>query len=61
MLQDTSEDLRAQCSRVEQAFSQRCVELTEAKTELETKLVQVGRRVEEVYYESCGTPLRIKQ
>lgn len=48
MLQDTTEDLRAQCSRVEQAFSQRCVELTEAKTELEAKLVQVGRRVEEV-------------
>lgn len=44
VLQDTTEDLRVQCSRVEQAFSQRCVELTEAKIQLETKLTQVGQR-----------------
>lgn len=43
ILQDTTEDLRVQCSRVEQAFSQRCVELTEAKIQLEMKLNQVGR------------------
>lgn len=41
VLQDTTEDLRVQCSRVDQAFSQRCVELTEAKTQLEMKLAQV--------------------
>lgn len=44
VLQDTKEDLRVQCSRVEQAFSQRCVELTEAKIQLETKLTQVSQR-----------------
>lgn len=42
VLQDTTEDLRVQCSRVDQAFSQRCVELTEAKTQLEMKLAQVN-------------------
>lgn len=41
VLQDSSEQLRVQCSRVEQAFSQRCVELTEAKLQLEMKLTQV--------------------
>lgn len=41
ILQDTTEDLRVQCSRVEQAFSQRCLELTEAKIQLEMKLTQV--------------------
>lgn len=44
VLQDTTEDLRVQCSRVDQAFSQRCVELTEAKTQLEMKLAQVNRQ-----------------
>lgn len=41
MLQDTIDDLTDQCSIVDQAFSQRCEELMEAKTELELKLAQV--------------------
>lgn len=41
ILQDTTEDLRVQCSRVDQAFSRRCEELVEAKTQLEAKLAQV--------------------
>lgn len=44
ILQDTTEDLRAQCSRVDRALSQRCEELTEAKSLLETKLAQVSRQ-----------------
>lgn len=44
VLQDTTEDLRAQCSRVDRALSQRCEELTEAKSLLETKLAQVTRQ-----------------
>lgn len=43
MLQDTTDDLRDQCSIVDAAFSQRCEELIEAKTELEMKLAQVVR------------------
>lgn len=43
ILQDTTEDLRVQCSRVDQAFSRRCEELVEAKTQLEGKLAQVDR------------------
>lgn len=51
VLQDTTEDLRVQCSRVDQAFSHRCVELAEAKTQLETKLAQVdGRWTKYLYY-----------
>lgn len=45
VLQETTEDLRVQCSRVEQAFSQRCVELTEAKLQLESKLTEVDGQV----------------
>ncbi|KAI3352906.1 hypothetical protein L3Q82_019477 [Scortum barcoo] len=41
VLQDTTEDLRAQCSRVDRAFSQRCAELIEAKAQLEMKLAQI--------------------
>lgn len=44
LLLDTTEDLRAQCSSVEEAFSQRCVELMEAKTQLEMKLAKVDRQ-----------------
>lgn len=44
VLQDTTEDLRVQCSKVDQAFTQRCVELREAKTLLEMKLSQVERQ-----------------
>lgn len=47
VLQDTTEDLRVQCFRVDQAFSQRCVDLTEAKIQLEMRLTQVSRHVEE--------------
>lgn len=47
VLKDTTEDLRAQCSRVDQAFSQRCVDLTEARIQLEMRLTQVSRQVED--------------
>ncbi|CAG06064.1 unnamed protein product, partial [Tetraodon nigroviridis] len=47
ILQDTTEDLRVQCSRVEQAFSQRCLELTEAKIQLEMKLTQILEQIGE--------------
>ena len=46
ILQDTTEDLRVQSARVEQAFGRRCEELTEAKIQLEMKLAQVGQRRE---------------
>ncbi|XP_026216371.1 tektin-4-like [Anabas testudineus] len=42
VLQDTTEDLRVQCSKVDQAFSQCCVELVQAKTQLEMKLTKIG-------------------
>ncbi|XP_072239849.1 tektin-4 [Leuresthes tenuis] len=45
MLQDTTKDLRVQCSSVDQAFSQRCVELSEAKTQLEMKLTQILEQI----------------
>lgn len=60
MLRDTTEDLRVQCSRVDQAFSQRCVDLTEARIQLEMRLTQVRRQVEVIshdtveYYESVN-------
>ncbi|XP_045079339.1 tektin-4 isoform X2 [Coregonus clupeaformis] len=41
VLQETAEDLRVQCSNVDQAFSQRCLQLTEAKTQLELHLTQI--------------------
>uniref|UniRef100_A0A3Q1J6C0 Tektin n=1 Tax=Anabas testudineus TaxID=64144 RepID=A0A3Q1J6C0_ANATE len=46
MLQDTTEDLRVQCAKVDQAFSQRCVELVQAKTQLEMKLTKVHRETD---------------
>ncbi|KAJ8001530.1 hypothetical protein DPEC_G00170440 [Dallia pectoralis] len=45
LLQETSEDLRTQCSSVDQAFSQRCVQLTEAKTGLELNLAQILEQI----------------
>ncbi|XP_012678497.2 tektin-4 [Clupea harengus] len=45
VLQDTSEDLRAQCSRVDLAFNQRCQELTEAKIQLELHLSQILQQI----------------
>uniref|UniRef100_A0A3Q1GB49 Tektin n=1 Tax=Acanthochromis polyacanthus TaxID=80966 RepID=A0A3Q1GB49_9TELE len=45
MLQDTTEDLRVQCSTVDRAFSQRCAELIEAKTQLEMKLVEILEQI----------------
>lgn len=44
VLEDTTRDLRIQCTSVDQAFSQRCAELIEAKTQLETKHAQVNRQ-----------------
>ncbi|KAJ3614186.1 hypothetical protein NHX12_017762 [Muraenolepis orangiensis] len=41
LLQDTTEDLRFQCAAVDQAFTQRCAHLAEAKTQLELQLTQV--------------------
>ncbi|XP_060923275.1 tektin-4 [Limanda limanda] len=45
VLLDTTEDLRVQCSTVDRAFSQRCVELNEAKTQLERKLAEVLEQI----------------
>uniref|UniRef100_A0A3Q1J445 Tektin n=1 Tax=Anabas testudineus TaxID=64144 RepID=A0A3Q1J445_ANATE len=45
VLQDTTEDLRVQCSKVDQAFSQRCVELEQAKTQLEMKLTKTLKQI----------------
>ncbi|KAK2815838.1 hypothetical protein Q5P01_026305 [Channa striata] len=45
VLQDTTEDLRVQCSSVDKAFSQRCGELIEAKIQLETQLAKVLEQV----------------
>ncbi|XP_073334782.1 tektin-4 [Pagrus major] len=45
VLQDTTDDLRVQCSRVDRAFSLRCVELIEAKTQLEMKLPQILEQI----------------
>ncbi len=40
VLQETSEDLRAQCAAVDRAFNQRCMEQSQAKTQLELHLAQ---------------------
>ncbi|KAM7393957.1 hypothetical protein PAMP_020790 [Pampus punctatissimus] len=45
VLLDTTDDLTVQCSSVDQAFSQRCAELIEAKTQLETKLTQILEQI----------------
>ncbi|KAG7485263.1 hypothetical protein JOB18_006551 [Solea senegalensis] len=45
VLRDTTEDLRAQCSSVDQAFSQRCVEMKEAKAQLEIRLTEVLEQI----------------
>ncbi|KAL1005466.1 hypothetical protein UPYG_G00059510 [Umbra pygmaea] len=45
VLQETAEDLRTQCSNVDHAFSQRCVQLTEAKTQLELHLAQILEQI----------------
>ncbi|XP_013883313.1 tektin-4 [Austrofundulus limnaeus] len=45
MLQDTTDDLTDQCSMVDRAFSQRCEELIEARTELELKLSQILEQI----------------
>lgn len=44
VLLETTEDLRAQRSSVDQAFSQRCEELIEAKTNLELLHTQVDMK-----------------
>ncbi|KAL2087015.1 hypothetical protein ACEWY4_018074 [Coilia grayii] len=45
VLQDTAEDLRAQCASVDQAFKQRCQELTEAKVQLEIHLSEILQQI----------------
>ncbi|XP_040002477.1 tektin-4 [Xiphias gladius] len=45
VLLDVTEDLRVQCSSVDRAFDQRCVELTEAKTQLEMALAKVLEQI----------------
>ncbi|XP_056265657.1 tektin-4 [Pseudoliparis swirei] len=45
VLQDTTHDLRVQCSSVDRAFLQRCAELIEAKTQLEIKHTQVLEQI----------------
>ncbi|XP_004066201.1 tektin-4 [Oryzias latipes] len=47
MLRETTEDLINQRSTVDGAFSQRCQELLEAKTELQIKLTQVLQQIGE--------------
>ncbi|XP_068607465.1 tektin-4 [Brachionichthys hirsutus] len=41
VLEDTAEDLRVQCSRVDQAFSRHCGELIEARSQLQIKLAKI--------------------
>ncbi|XP_034542824.1 tektin-4 [Notolabrus celidotus] len=45
LLQDTTEDLRVQCSSVDRAFSRRCEDLIEAKTQLEMKHTQILEQI----------------
>ncbi|KAM7009376.1 tektin-4 [Tautogolabrus adspersus] len=45
VLQDTTEDLRVQFSSVNRAFSLRCEELIEARTQLEMKLAQILEQI----------------
>ncbi|XP_068448559.1 tektin-4 [Clinocottus analis] len=45
VLQDTTHDLRVQCSSVDRAFSQRCAEVIQAKTQLEIQLAQVLQQI----------------
>ncbi|MEQ2188560.1 hypothetical protein GOODEAATRI_016320 [Goodea atripinnis] len=45
MLQDITDDLRVQCTRVDRAFSLRCEDLIEAKSQLEMKLVQTLEQI----------------
>ncbi|XP_051993757.1 tektin-4 [Xyrauchen texanus] len=45
VLRDTAEDLRAQCATVNWAFTQRCMELSQAKTQLELHLTQIVEQI----------------
>ncbi|KAM6972508.1 LOW QUALITY PROTEIN: tektin-4 [Aplochiton taeniatus] len=45
VLQETAEDLRAQCATVDQAFNHRCLEVTQAKTKLELHLAQILEQI----------------
>ncbi|NP_001139162.1 tektin-4 [Danio rerio] len=45
VLQETTEDLRAQCDAVDRAFTQRCVEMSQAKTQLELHLAQILEQI----------------
>ncbi|KAL1281731.1 hypothetical protein QQF64_000534 [Cirrhinus molitorella] len=45
VLHETTEDLRAQCAAVDRAFNQRCMELSQAKTQLELHLAQILEQI----------------
>ncbi|XP_056136419.1 tektin-4 [Lampris incognitus] len=45
VLQEIAEDLRGQCSTVDEAFNQRCMEVAEAKTQLELHLTQILEQI----------------
>ncbi|KAL7852328.1 hypothetical protein SRHO_G00181130 [Serrasalmus rhombeus] len=45
VLQETAEDLQAQSAAVDQSFSQRCLELSQAKNQLELQLSQVLQQI----------------
>ncbi|XP_059189426.1 tektin-4 [Centropristis striata] len=45
VLQDTTDDLRTQSSSVDRAFSQRCAQLVEARTQLEMKHAQILEQI----------------
>ncbi|KAJ0033237.1 hypothetical protein NQD34_000344, partial [Periophthalmus magnuspinnatus] len=45
VVEDTTRDMRVQCASVDQAFSQRCDELIQAKTQLENKHAQILEQI----------------
>ncbi|KAM3864590.1 tektin-4 [Diretmus argenteus] len=45
VLQETAKDLRAQCSSVDEAFSHHCLELIEAKAQLDMHLTQILEQI----------------
>ncbi|XP_020787174.1 tektin-4 [Boleophthalmus pectinirostris] len=45
VVEDTTRDMRVQCASVDQAFAQRCDELIEARTQLETKHAQILEQI----------------
>ncbi|XP_033828089.1 tektin-4 isoform X2 [Periophthalmus magnuspinnatus] len=45
VVEDTTRDMRVQCASVDQAFTQRCDELIQAKTQLENKHAQILEQI----------------